>query len=128
MSHTPGPWIVKHFDKDGNILIAAPAKRGHGLLCQVFPPKTVINIGTKDEKWLCTAQDVDECEANARLIAAAPELLAALKDIIDNSLIIEDICPFCGRDVSDNGVKCTASDCMSVIARAAIAKVTGNVR
>ncbi len=64
---------------------------------------------------------------DARLIAAAPELLAALKDIIDNSLIVEDICPFCGRDVTDDGVKCMASDCMSVIARAAIAKATGNV-
>lgn len=127
-NHTPSPWIVKHFDNYGDILIDAPAKRGSGLLCRVFPPKTVLDVGTKDEKWLYTEQDVAECEANARLIAAAPELLAALKDIIDNSLIVEDICPFCGRDVSDNGVKCTASDCMGVIARAAIAKATGNVR
>jgi hypothetical protein len=52
--HTPGPWIV---DYDGNIC-AGPDKH---LLAYVVP----------DPTWGIDA------EANARLIAAAPDLLAA---------------------------------------------------
>jgi len=49
-------------------------------------------------------------EANARLIAAAPELLEALKELMDYSGLIEERC-----------------DCIATNkARAAIAKATGN--
>ena len=120
-NHTPGPWIVKHFDKDGDILIDAPAKRGSGLLCRVFPPNTVLDIGTKDEKWLCTEQDVDECEANARLISAAPDLLEALKKTLDMCLALNAEQPAYYDNVAVKRA-CTIAD-----ARAAIAKATGNV-
>jgi len=54
--------------------------------------------------------------ANARLLAAAPDLLAALKVAIKAA-----ICPCCGRDNSVYPVGCRSDDCPGV---AAIAKAT----
>ena len=52
--HTPGPWIVDtdHIIQDG---------------------------GTSDENTIAIVGDQEEWKANARLIAAAPDLLEALK-------------------------------------------------
>lgn len=61
-AHTPGPWIHKfgHFEnEDGYIVIVGE-----------------IYGNEKDE-------DVNEHEANARLIAAAPEMFELLKYVID---------------------------------------------
>ena len=66
LSHTPGPWYV-------NI---SPVR---GVLCVV-----------SDVSWICgelqarnsTAISAAECRANARLIAAAPDLLAALAGVL----------------------------------------------
>lgn len=60
-AHTPGPWIVED-DKHGILVLA----EGAGLSVSVTIPGRKI-----------TAED----KANARLIAAAPELLAALEEI-----------------------------------------------
>lgn len=73
MTHTPGPWINKHWTNNGTIEIAAVAYRG---------PNRMVNIGAVsvfDELvgWKCTAETVAETEGNARLIAAAPDLLVA---------------------------------------------------
>jgi hypothetical protein len=67
--HTPGPWKVSM------PLIKAPARGGYyelGGVAQVLGDKHV--------------PDINEQEANARLIAAAPEMLEALKLIseLDN--------------------------------------------
>lgn len=65
MNHTPGPWVASEMrvfrgDIDGNTYIAgtAPADYSGG--------------------------DTSEAKANARLIAAAPDLLAALEAVIAN--------------------------------------------
>ena len=64
--HTPGPWHVYGDDKtligaaDGKMMLA---KTNHRHICQ---------------EW---SRPVEEAQANARLIAAAPELLVALKNL-----------------------------------------------
>jgi hypothetical protein len=67
MSHTPGPWEVNHYRNYEGYSISA-AKRG----CIA-------------ERWYPTELDEQEnaeMADNARLIAAAPELLEALKGIL----------------------------------------------
>lgn len=57
MKHTPGPWSVNYA-----CIVEAPRKFRHNLaICAV------------------NGNSVEEGEANAKLIAAAPELLAVLK-------------------------------------------------
>lgn len=67
--HTAGPWKV-----DGGELIAAdPDDGGAWVIGQVY--------GADD--YPCPEADIDEeCKANARLIAAAPDLLAALRALV----------------------------------------------
>lgn len=60
--HTPGPWMI--FD-DGDI----------GSASVRTPDTTVVRSGT------VKGQTIGEAMSNARLIAAAPELLAALRAI-----------------------------------------------
>lgn len=57
-SHTPGPWFLED----------DPA-----------PAANIGHVGSSDQT-ICTTW-TDNAQANARLIAAAPELLAALKDL-----------------------------------------------
>ena len=65
--HTPGPWEIKrHFDP-GYKFISAPKHSG---LAQVV--------------WCMEDEDRSPaCEANAHLIAAAPDLLEALEELVD---------------------------------------------
>lgn len=62
--HTPGPWIICQTSQDEG---------------------TIVSIGTGKKGWLgladCYGDTMEEALANASLIAAAPDLLAALKDI-----------------------------------------------
>lgn len=67
-THTPGPWEIGSINKrDKNLWWSA-----------VFTPKSAGKFHTPRA---CEALGVDreECEANARLIAAAPEMLEALR-------------------------------------------------
>lgn len=70
MKHTPGPWTYH-------------THQGHTLVQTEEPAKTVCNVygNTTDAK-----------EANARLIAAAPELLATLQEVVDYHKYIQDKC------------------------------------
>ena len=61
MKHTPGPWVVDPAVRQG---------------FTVYAPKEGFIVGTQDEEGRYGAI---ESEANARLIAAAPELLDALE-------------------------------------------------
>lgn len=77
MSATPGPWRILHggFRHDDGFSIGtdnAAASR----------------VKVVCECWPCTIVDQqhrDELLANAQLIAAAPELLAALDELVDKS-------------------------------------------
>jgi L-alanine-DL-glutamate epimerase-like enolase superfamily enzyme len=99
--HTPGPWIG-----------AGPS------FGDQFPRYTT-EITTEDERYgdghiqICELpfhHHDEENEANARLIAAAPDLLEALKDIVE---------------FWDSIVPTDAVNQMHINARAAIAKATG---
>jgi len=84
--HTPGPWSINRYDTyDKDIVIREPGVR--------------VDFDDVDQ---------DEQEANARLIAAAPELLEALNAMMD------------GYDESY-----TQDQPPNKAARAAIAKATG---
>jgi hypothetical protein len=94
-THTPGPWhINEELSKRATYLVFSGD--GNGYL--------VANVGNYHT-------DDKECEANARLIAAAPDLLEALRFIAD--------------DIAE-GVKAKGS--WERLARAAIAKATGGVQ
>lgn len=61
MSHTPGPWEIEDCDEDGNLY-----ENGVNIISNEGP----------------VAFGVIDCSAN--LIAAAPELLAALKTAVES--------------------------------------------
>jgi len=65
--HTSGPWWHDDDKEVGCIVIRAPD--GDGVPWQIA---SMCDFGPSGDE-----------EANARLIAAAPELLAALKDLLD---------------------------------------------
>jgi len=89
--HTPGPWIAVGF------WVEHPNdKRPDICNCD---PRSMDQEGRSDAEIL----------ANARLIAAAPDLLEALKDMLDGH---EDACTGYGEGAADK-------------ARSAIAKATG---
>ena len=68
MAHTPAPWRMEE-DENGDTWIRIP---GHDL-------------------HICNAEgSCRECYANVRLIAAAPDLLAALKRIADWQEIVAE--------------------------------------
>ena len=75
--HTPGPWTVTA-DGAGWHIECAP-ERGHSVAY------IMAEIGEEDPDT-----SDDEKEANARLIAAAPELLAALIDLLHQSKLSQD--------------------------------------
>jgi hypothetical protein len=70
-AHTPGPWVRGNTVQHDVLLLGGPAKR---YVCHV----TIQQAGGG-----AIAQSMEaEREANARLIAAAPELLEALEGIV----------------------------------------------
>lgn len=109
--HTPGPWIVteqRHPYKDGSkahIERNIYTERDHPQLKGKYPIACMsVGIGMDGEK---AVQFVRIGEADARLIAAAPDLLEALKNLLE-------------AHYNGNVIK---SDCLD--AEAAIAKATG---
>lgn len=76
--HTPGPWSVPHF------------ARAHGCGCRyVFAgeylggiAEVYVDNGKMPSGGGNDCPSVDEATANARLIAAAPDLLSALRELL----------------------------------------------
>lgn len=78
--HTPGPWKI---EIDGTNSGRWPHIRTTGPYFDDGSERTIaelecIRVVSKGRRWQKTP-DADEIEANASLIAAAPELLAACK-------------------------------------------------
>lgn len=66
--HTPGPWVAKDAnDGCGDVGIVS---MGHGVIAECFNEIRQPSEGA-----------VDECKANARLIALAPELHEFVADV-----------------------------------------------
>lgn len=93
MSHTPGPWEV-------NASNMVTIQAGGASIAQPLYP-----IIWKDDHRA-------EFDANARLIATAPELLEALKQLV-------------ARCDGDEGVRADGSNIQTMAAHAAIAKAEG---
>lgn len=109
--HTPGPWkiIEREVLEDGSVY---PIHITGGVteleVCLLESP-VVAHAYTFDESWKVMGRSVMQ-KANARLIAAAPELLEALQSIVN---------------FWDEQVPTVHVNEMHIAARAAIAKATG---
>lgn len=66
-THTPGPWQMS------GVRGTSPVYKGHGVGPDGQPYVVIVPYNDKDHA---------ECLANARLIAAAPDMLAALKALV----------------------------------------------
>lgn len=73
IKHTPGPWRVE----DGTTLIWGKCNPDDISSCGMGYP--VAEARTRPVRFWAKRPDYDEGEANARLIAAAPELLEVAK-------------------------------------------------
>jgi hypothetical protein len=71
--HTPGPWEI-----DGNEIFAEGDYFVARVNANQYTPNTDKRKAVTSRNWSMAAQD----EANARLIAAAPDLLNALRGLI----------------------------------------------
>ena len=67
--HTPGPWLIE-------------AQNSHTGAIATVHNTTDVWVEIWSENWIVTGMGPEEQSANARLIAAAPDLLEALKEII----------------------------------------------
>jgi hypothetical protein len=81
VKHTPGPWTLEE---------STPGQgfheiRGSDGSCVVAP----------DDGWDSNYRDYDARLANARLIAAAPDLLSALKELRDMATALMRACHDC---------------------------------
>lgn len=85
--HTPGPWYYK---AGINQMCSDDST-----ICEVIAKKPVVEISTGTDKKYYIFSPVDtvcSTEANARLIAAAPDLLAALEDILQMHYADSELC------------------------------------
>lgn len=96
--HTPGPWTTY---ADDNTLIGPAVSDGKAMIADAIGP-----LPAHPQSW---RRPIAEVQANARLIAAAPELLEALRAVL----------------VKLEGQHPDLMECAE--ARAAIAKATGEV-
>lgn len=74
--HTPAPWTVGEYDENELAVVT-----------------TEHTVALLDQAYFCKRLSPSECIANAQLIAAAPEMLAALEkllSVIDTHLSASD--------------------------------------
>jgi hypothetical protein len=100
--HTPGPWT---YDREDSIIIGTPR-----LLVADLDPEGVI----------MEYAPVAQVEANGRLIASAPALLAACEALQTATVVLSNHA-LAGSDYDSNAVLSALA-----VARAAIAKARGN--
>jgi hypothetical protein len=74
IEHTPGPWEVDRTVALGAYGVWADSDGHHEQICSVL----TVSFKTGDDKRKRVERD-----ANARLIAASPDLLAALKELVE---------------------------------------------
>lgn len=78
VAHTPGPWLFDTFSRGVNDP-RSPVKTERGYFVQQKRGLDVCELRTQ------ASRPAEETKANARLIAAAPELLQALKRLLRES-------------------------------------------
>jgi len=118
MTHTPGPWSVG-FDanswEDGGVSVLAD---GRGMVCSITNKLNGLYQDSAGDGSLLTPRTIGHQEANARLIAAAPEMLAALRAARDDLSDLLEV-----AHLTDEGEADTTEVLDQVIA--AIAKAEG---
>ena len=72
--HTPGPWAIDDHLGAANIHVGTVSENGRDV-CRISPNKAFSVPRSKRPRFCCDDEDM----SNAALIAAAPDLLAALK-------------------------------------------------
>ena len=118
-THTPGPWLV------ADTTVYSLQSDGH-VLVNRFSAHVQTGIGRDAQRT-----PLAELEANARLMAASPDLLAALRDalvVIDDYLAYEhdgDPNEEDARLMGEMDINDYARDGRLAAARAAIARATG---
>ena len=87
MGHTPGPWVVAGDSiHDRETKYESDGARTGDTACRIATTEIMARQG--------------EQEANARLIAAAPDMLEALEEVM-GELDVEGLpCPLCGRNLT----------------------------
>ena len=117
--HTPGPWeIMADPDKKG----MHPLHDNRFISTKGASDEISFGYDKRDGNWhldegsiICQMTDSEEQEANARLIAAAPELLAALQDLVKR-------CAALDQSVTHDGIE----NCYAIAkAREAIQRAQG---
>ena len=78
--HTPGPWVYDEENADGDTYTIAHSPNYQAAIRSVSDPAVLVDIRRSD---LADSRSLEEARANARLIAAAPELLAACQAYLD---------------------------------------------
>ena len=113
-SHTSGPWDVSQIGRrnDGSLAVMGEGPEGRY-------PVAYVNVATAQPRGKAHLATDDISEANARLIAAAPDLLETLKRLTNEMQV-----------ASSRGTPAKAGwfDLRLSMARAAIAKATGGGR
>lgn len=104
--HRPGPWILSEYEVRHPITLEL--RKG----CEIFCNKNNKVIAEIPD-YCFHSEDIEHDKADAKLITAAPELLAALE------LVIGEMAPSY-HDCTDDGLQ----ECAWCIARKAIAKAT----
>lgn len=117
--HSPGPWVAD--DGDGQYFGVFQEGNGGAIAYLVEPGPMGITrrqmLPTEDARDAILTEEYQhskEHAANARLIAAAPTMLAALKAIINSDMAMRE---------EDEGNHSSALD----VVRAAIRKATGGM-
>jgi hypothetical protein len=120
--HTPGPWTAKPF----GLVAAENFSKPYRLesvcetpLAWIDNQLAAYNCSHETAKWLSEWRE--RAAANARLIAAAPDLLEACEDALSR------LSEFCGTDCEcDNTHEANGTKCGLCSIRAAIAKAVGD--
>lgn len=103
--HTPGPWKIR---PSGNIVAGLGERENYVTVCTPIMESMFVDADTK--------------KANVRLIAAAPELLAALQECI--KYMPTEVISLANLPLADD-VRIRPEFSAYFAARAAIAKATG---